>query len=209
MLINNYFQKGVWSMSGHHGKMSGSPFHVINVKSLCSEQYGESYTNKIPDCKYYKNGLCYLPQNAKDYKKKCAPFRCNYINEETKSNKKRDDCVYAYDSVCLKSKLLNNCSEGNDLSFCCQYFASKNDNPKLYAQLCRNIAEMRKLQKKEKQEQNLKNKIKELNKREKRLLAAIKANKDSETISKLTNDVIIQKRKIELFQIEIENDTLV
>ena len=43
-------------MSGRHGKLTGSPYHVITNRTLAGEKYGDEASQPKPLCKYRKNG---------------------------------------------------------------------------------------------------------------------------------------------------------
>lgn len=118
-------------MSGRHGRLSGSPFHVISKRDLAGEKFDCSCREEPPECIYRKNQICYLPQNKLSYKKRCICFKCKYVGGKQGVTKERKNCIYAYGNTCLYNLLLNNCNRKNDLAFCCDYFVSVSGNESL------------------------------------------------------------------------------
>lgn len=114
-------------MSGRHGKLSGSPFHVVTIKDIAKERYDSTYKSPQIECSYRKNGICTLPQNKKDYNSSCATYRCKFLQPIRQQT--RNDCAFAVNNSCIRNKNLRNCSNKHDLAFCCDYFISKTKNP--------------------------------------------------------------------------------
>lgn len=110
---------------GGHGFMSSSPFHVINIRNIASEQYGEDKGKKPPLCMYRSQNtaqICQLPQNKLCYGKNCLYWKCKFINNRYKSNRRsRTDCIHHRKKKCEYANM-ENCCPSNDLAFCCDYY---------------------------------------------------------------------------------------
>lgn len=109
-------------MAGRHGKLSGSPFHVINCRDLAAEKYGEHFRGKITPCKYRTRSMtCGLPQNKKRYTKNCVPQGCSYLDDTC--SRKRNSCANLVHNKCIYKKF-SNCTQIEDLAYCCDYYSS-------------------------------------------------------------------------------------
>lgn len=158
----------MFELAGRHGKLTGSPYHVITNRALAGEKYGNEVSQPKPLCKYRKNGvICTLPQNKKRYKKNCVFNKCKYL--EKNEIVLREDCVYLINDKCIYSELLN-CTGSEDLAYCCDYFLPIQDNMELH----------QKLKYKAKYEESystLIDRIKTLKSKQKYCVAMIKSNK--------------------------------
>jgi len=118
-------------MSGRHGKLSGSPFHVITKRNLAAEKYGCRFYECLPECSYRHNNICTLPQNKNSYGKLCGHHKCKYIHTSNENLVNRHECIYSYKNICLYNSNLNNCTQKNDMSYCCDYFIPIKGNEEL------------------------------------------------------------------------------
>lgn len=126
-------------MSGRHGRMSDSPFFIQSIRSLASQKYDDVVNREMPPCKYRNKCICRLPQNKKDYNKKCAPYRCLYIGGiPNHMQKRRNTCVFSYKNKCFYNSALNGCTETNDLAYCCGYYIDIKEKPDLRKALVSN-----------------------------------------------------------------------